>query len=534
MSSGIEVTDEAVRSSPPISRILVIDDNDLNRAMMTDVIEQLGHEAITAFDGPTGIASARENRPDLIFLDVIMPGMSGFDVCRRLKADNATAFIPVIIMTTLDKTEDRILGIEAGADEFLSRPVCRDELSARIRTQLRAKHLHDELENAHNSLKRLSEVTEGVLRDFDPLNFQGEESIKSLVGQLFKRASAEANAPHQVLISLPFRDGKLICRMYDATLDGPGNSLVTAGFAHPPWLDEITPGKAIFANAGTNGAIFTQYAAWFGPAIRRIAGTITNFAAVGIGQSWFIALNYAQPVTSFDAEVLRSFAVDVGFLEAISAQIRATEDAFLYTIGALARAAEANDEDTGDHIERVNEYSRIIAEDLGLPAKDIAVLAYSAQMHDVGKIHIHPDILRKPSALTPMEMELVKSHTRAGARILGSEPRLKMAREIALFHHERWTGGGYPQGLSGDDIPLSARIVHLTDVYDALRMPRSYKLPLSHSEAMEIMTHGDGRTSPDEFDPRVLASFISRQEEFAHVFTRHYTMQANADAPAKI
>jgi HD-GYP domain-containing protein (c-di-GMP phosphodiesterase class II) len=258
----------------------------------------------------------------------------------------------------------------------------------------------------------------------------------------------------------------------------------------------------------------------FHPLVQSQVGTIERFAAYNSGRIAIIAFYKGRRLTGIDAKVLKELVVFASGLHRISHERQETEKAFIYTVESLARASEANDEDTGDHIVRINEYSHAIAQRLGLDDDFVRTIRYAAQMHDVGKIHIHPNILKKPGRLTKEEITEMKEHPIFGAKILGNSPRLAMASEIASAHHEKYNGKGYPLGLSGEEIPLSARIVTITDVYDALRQKRVYKPAFSHEKTMAIITKGDGRTSPDEFDPRILAAFIEIQAEMAAIFDR--------------
>ncbi len=194
------------------------------------------------------------------------------------------------------------------------------------------------------------------------------------------------------------------------------------------------------------------------------------------------------------------------------------EDAFLYVIETLARAAEANEEDAARHIMRVGEYSYELARELGLPAREARAIRYAARVHDVGKLHVPPEILHKAGPLTPAERSEMQRHTLYGARILGDAPRLALARQIALYHHECWDGSGYPYGLRGEKIPLPARIVHIADIYDALRSHRVYKAPMDHATACRIILTGDEKTKPTHFDPEILRAFRRVEGRFAEIF----------------
>ena len=191
-----------------------------------------------------------------------------------------------------------------------------------------------------------------------------------------------------------------------------------------------------------------------------------------------------------------------------------------YVVFALARAAEVNDEDTGNHILRVGDYSALLAEELGLDSTFVEQIRFQATLHDVGKLYLDSSILKKQGPLTPEEWEIMKRHTTNGTRIIGEHPMLVMARDIALNHHERWDGSGYPAGLEGEQIPLSARIMCIADQYDALRNSRVYKPAIDHATTCAIITQGDGRTLPGHFDPEVLAAFTRVAHRFDEIYER--------------
>ncbi|MGE0254557.1 MAG: HD domain-containing phosphohydrolase [Alphaproteobacteria bacterium] len=203
----------------------------------------------------------------------------------------------------------------------------------------------------------------------------------------------------------------------------------------------------------------------------------------------------------------------------IAALRDATEDAFQLSIELLARAAEIHDEGTGNHIVRVNEYAWFIARTLALPAPFCAEIRYSAQLHDVGKMAVDQAVLKKKGRLDEVERLEMNNHTLYGQRILEQSDRLKMAAEIALAHHEKWDGTGYPHGLAGEDIPLSARITQLADVYDALRSERPYKPAFDHERTRRIILEGDDRLdSKGTFDPRILEAFADTHADFDRIW----------------
>jgi putative two-component system response regulator len=195
-------------------------------------------------------------------------------------------------------------------------------------------------------------------------------------------------------------------------------------------------------------------------------------------------------------------------------------ESYLETIFTMMRATENKDQDTGAHVQRISYYSRELARLLGMDEEFVDKIFFASPMHDIGKMGVPDHVLLKPTDLMPDEWEIMKGHAAMGAKILGDSksPYLQMGAEIALNHHERWNGMGYPNGKQGECIPLAARIMNICDIYDALRSKRPYKSAIGHVKTMEIITLGDGRTQPEHFDPRILATFKQNQQTFRKIF----------------
>lgn len=352
--------------------ILIVDDTPDNIALMSGLLKD-SFRVKAATNGPKAIAIAQtEPRPELILLDIMMPVMDGYEVCRRLKSDPATSDIPIIFLTAKSTPEDEQMGFSLGATDYITKPISPAIVLARIKTQLALKSAADFLRDQNVFLQKEVE-----------------------------RRTQETKAIQDV------------------------------------------------------------------------------------------------------------------------------------TILVMASLAETRDIETGNHIRRTQGYMRALARELQnhprfrsfLTDSNIEMLYKSAPLHDIGKVGIPDKILLKPGKLTPDEFEIMKTHTTLGRdaiehaeETLGANVDfLRIAKEIALSHHEKWDGSGYPQGLSGEAIPISARLMALADVYDALINRRVYKEPMPHSEAMRIIAAGRG----SHFDPDIVDAFLAKQDELKAIATKY-------------
>jgi len=242
------------------------------------------------------------------------------------------------------------------------------------------------------------------------------------------------------------------------------------------------------------------------------------------------ALAESGDVVSFDG-ALEPLALSLASQAAVAVRnaclTKELEEAHYDTILRLACAAEYRDNDTGMHVQRMSKYAAVLARSAGLPQPEVELILHASPMHDIGKIGTPDAILLKPGKLTPEEFRIMQQHTVIGAKILSkaTSPVLVLSEQIALTHHEKWDGSGYPNGLREANIPRSGRIVALADVFDAFTTRRVYKPPFSVEEAVAMIREGSGK----HFDPVLANLFVTVLPEILHV-RQQYAEQETASS----
>ncbi len=427
-------------------------------------------------------------------------------------------YIPVLAIHSKDRSI--MSNTDAAMEYYMHKSDIGTNITGLIKIFADFRFKYTDIKQSYTISDLINSQTDSLLKKLIGNELRHCDSIEHLIRCVFMNNIQDVNKPRHILIAGMVDDeadldiydlggGTMV--KYSESIDSSdfeklfniGKELENAFYTNFPNQDcpELKSFKGVFSFKMEDSL----------KSIRNITGYITTDTAI-------FGLNYDEDVSLFDAGIVKELCINYNLIQNIYKQMNKVNSAFIYTVNALSRASEVNDDDTGMHIKRVNAYSRLIAENLGLGSKYSDTIAFSAQMHDVGKLSVPKEILTKPSKLTADEFSIMKSHTLLGARIIGDSPQLAMASEIAISHHEKFDGSGYPFNKAGEEIPLSGRIVAMADIYDALRTERVYKPAYEHKKAFDIITKGDGRVMPQHFDPQILEIFKLRHKEFCDIY----------------
>ena len=502
------------------SLVLIISMDDADCRAISQAALSQGCRTVIACSASEASLHLEKERPLLSFCDASLADGGG--MFRALGAAFRQADACVTLIVRPDIKPGLLKALRPWVHDYLTTPVLREAAAARIKNALRVQELGLVSDRAAAGLKEWLSGMESVIRHFEPLSFDRAKAQDDLAGRIVRGNSNDPNKPAHLVIATPDRQKNLHCVIYHSTVSGVERTGASSKIPESAVFLRMKAEDAPYSrNYYDKGVHLADFQALFPPGLLEATGMIYNLAAYVHAGTYVMAFNYGRPVAPEDALFLKGLALPGRFLGAVTEDMRDVSESFLVMAQALALATDSHG-DNGAHVRRMNEYSRILAEHMSLPARFIRTISYSAQLHDVGKIYIHPDLLDKPLRLTAHEFALVKKHPVLGANILGDSPLLRVARNIALTHHECWDGSGYPSGLSGNAIPLEGAIVKVADVYDALRTMRSYKSPSSHDDACGVIMNGGGdglhEIRPCHFHPDALRAFHAAAGKFDDIY----------------
>ena len=511
--------------------ILVVDDDRRVRRLASAAIERAGWRVLEAEAGASmhelvrrSLENDSSQALDALVMDMALPGVGGLACLRRLRDEAGSALVPVLMLGDEYNPADMDAAFDAGCDGFLTKPLCDVSLIATLRTLLKLRDVRLDLDA---SAAKRADLTRALLALSDLTN---QLSVCSTLDEVLGRvlvAAADLTQSRRAAIILPNQkqDGlRVAMTLRDEDGAAKGDAVSADGTIAAVFSEReprlLNPEDRTDRSQG--GELWPAH---LGCACIPLTATGSGPDEPCVGVICLGEHHGNAPYEEIDLEyfnLFRSFAADT--IQGVLTR-QSHDQARDMLIVALVGLTESRDNDTGRHIDRVTTFSIVLAEALrGLPGFGqiddafIEELRRTAPLHDIGKVAIPDRILLKPGRLTAEEFEIMKTHSLIGADTIRSvrarAPRagfMEMAEQIARHHHEWFDGNGYPDGLSGNDIPLAARVVAVADVYDALTTRRVYKNAVSHEAATDVILGLNGR----QFDPRVIEAFQANLELFA-------------------
>ncbi|NOQ82312.1 MAG: response regulator [Methylophaga sp.] len=447
--------------------ILVVDDTSANLKLLVDLLIANNYKVRPASDGQQALNAVEKRKPDLILLDIMMPNINGYEVCRCLKENESTRDIPIIFISALDALEDRIKGFDMGGVDYITKPIESKEVLARVRTHMQLHNLQVNLEAiVEERTLKLQEINEELQHSYHRLEWA--EKIGHLGNWEWNIATNELYLSDEV-----FR----IVGVEPQSLKWTHDDYI--GLIHPDDKENVS--RVINDSLyGGNQSYSSEH---------RIIQTN--------GSIRFI---YEQGRVNCDdtGAPISLVATVLDITERKLAHQKEHQDAammhemMLQTIQAISTTVEKRDPYTAGHQQRVADLSVAIAQEMKLDSVTIEGIKLGALIHDIGKIYLPAEILSRPGILTEIEFEMIKTHSKVGFDIIKNVDFPWPVANMILQHHERLDGTGYPQGLKADDIILEAKIISVADVVEAMASHRPYRVSPGLDAALEEIQKGSG------------------------------------------
>jgi PAS domain S-box-containing protein len=474
--------------------ILVVDDQPQNIELLEAYLVPQGYEIVKAANGEEAMEKLSGHPIDLLLLDVMMPGMDGFEVTRRVRQDNTHRLIPIILVTVLREREDRIKGIEAGCDDFISYPVDKMELLARVRSLLKVKAYNELMSNYRKELE--SEVT----RRTEELNHALENLQQDVIQRKLAEEALKKSENKYRLLADNAQDVIFVMDMnLNYTYVSPSVKILR-GYEPEEALKQtsfeiLTPSSMDLAVRNLSEIMELEKSGQGDIPISRtlqLEMVRKDRTTVWTEVTFSLIRDENQRIVSI-LGVTRDITERKQEIERIRKALGAT-------VQAIAMTVETRDPYTAGHQRRVADLACAIAVEMNLPIDMIDGIRMAAAIHDLGKISVPAEMLSKPTKLTDLEFMMIKTHSQSGYDILKDiEFPWPVARTI-LEHHERTNGSGYPHGLTGDHVLMESRILSVADVVEAMASHRPYRASLGIDEALNEISKNKGIL----YDPEVV------------------------------
>ncbi len=534
------------QSSDEKMKILVVDDEQEICSLLSDVLRGEGYDVEVCTDSKNALSRITDVEYDGVITDLKMPVVDGLQVAKAVKMrcrETAT-----IVVTAYASLQTAIGALRTGVDDYICKPFDIDQITEVVRKAIsvrlaekRNRSLLDQLRQSNSRLqqheKKLADRIIRTSRNLMTSNSRLTRRVGelSMLNDISKMLSNELNLDRLLAVSLKIVKEKMGVRGGIVMLADQSNGTLivksSLGFERSSLGESLPIGSGVAGKVAEQRTFLLIEDIHKEEAVRPAEFEVNGFTSV-LGVPLLAKDTLVGVLLVYDKANDEKFSgEDSHLLITIGAQMAiAIENARLYnvlqdstlrTVQALATSLEAKDNYTSGHSARVTHYAMLLAERLGLADKMVLTLRYASQLHDIGKIGITERILNKPEKLTDWEMAAIKDHPVIGERIIQSLDFLEDVRAIIRHHHERWDGGGYPDGLPGEDIPLLARIMAVADAYDAMTTARPYRGALSRAAAIEELTKNAGM----QFDPRLVTEFLEvlKQEDFLSSDTEELT-----------
>ncbi|MEW8055538.1 MAG: HD domain-containing phosphohydrolase [Candidatus Thiodiazotropha sp.] len=481
-------------------QIMVVDDTPESLKLLADLLLDEGYRVRPTNSPTLALESALDNPPDLILLDVKMPGMDGFEVCKRLKQDERTAKVPIIFVSALQEMHDRVYGFAVGGVDYITKPIQREEVLARVSTHLNLhimqQHLSDMVEEKTYQLQ-LDEQRFSGLYELSQMRDSPEDQLAS-----FALETAITITGSKVGYLHFVNEDQEHINLYQWSRETLKQCTTETNMHYPLseagiWADCVRLKRPVIHNDYPSQNNKHGLPEGHFPVQRHMSIPIMEkgkiVAIIGVGNKQH----------SYNEDDSRQLSLFGGSLWSIIIARRKDEElhtSLVQTIQAIAATVEQRDPYIAGHQRRVANLACDIAQEMGLDTDIVEGVRMGGIIHDIGKIYIPTEILNRPGKLTEQEYSIIKTHPDVGLQIIKDVKFPWPVATIIHQHHERLDGSGYPSGLSGDQIIIEARILAVADVVEAMASHRPYRPARGINAALEEIIRGRGK----QYDPDVV------------------------------